>query len=63
MGNPRREDFEKYLGMCKRPEERCECGLYHWVSMSNRVDLIIEGEDGSLSKTLQGMNLVYTISG
>ena len=57
-----REDFEKYLEICKRYKDQYEFGLYHWVLMNNHIHLIIEvKENSSLSKVMQGINLAYTI--
>ena len=56
------EDFEKYLGICRRYKEKFGFKLYHWVLMSNHIHLIVETtEESSLSKIMQGMNLAYTI--
>ena len=56
------EDFEKYLGICRRYKEKFGFKLYHWVLMSNHIHLVMETtEESSLSKIMQGMNLAYTI--
>ena len=57
-----REDFEKYLEICKRYKDRYEFRLYHWVLMNNHVHLLLETTgDSSLSKIMQGINLAYTL--
>jgi putative transposase len=57
-----KEDFEKYLEICRRYKEQYEFKLYHWVLMSNHIHLLIETkENSSLSKIMQGINLAYTI--
>ena len=57
-----KEDFEKYLEICRRYKEQYEFKLYHWVLMNNHVHLLIETkENSSLSKVMQGIHLVYTI--
>jgi putative transposase len=57
-----REDFEKYLEICRRYKEKFGFKLYHWVFMSNHVHLVMETtEESSLSKIMQGINLAYTI--
>jgi putative transposase len=57
-----REDFEKYLEICKRYKDRYEFKLYHWVLMNNHVHLLLETTgDSSLSKIMQGINLAYTL--
>ncbi len=56
------EDFEKYLGICRRYKEKFGFKLYHWVLMSNHIHLIMETTgESSLSKIMQGINLAYTI--
>jgi REP element-mobilizing transposase RayT len=58
----RKEDFEKYLEICRRYKDQYGFKLYHWVLMNNHVHLLIETkEHGSLSKIMQGVNLAYTI--
>jgi putative transposase len=57
-----KEDFEKYLEICRRYKDQYEFKLYHWVLMNNHVHLLIETkENHSLSKLMQGINLAYTI--
>ena len=57
-----REDFEKYLEICRRYKEKFGFKLCHWVLMSNHVHLVMETpEESSLSKIMQGINLAYTI--
>jgi len=57
-----REEFEKYLEICKRYKDRYGFRLYHWVLMNNHVHLVIEAKEGSsLSKIMQGINLAYTL--
>jgi len=57
-----KEDFGKYLEICRRYKDQYEFKLYHWVLMSNHVHLLIETkENSSLSKLMQGINLAYTI--
>jgi len=57
-----REEFEKYLEICKRYKYRYEFKLYHWVLMNNHVHLLLEtAGDSSLSKIMQGINLAYTL--
>ena len=57
-----REEFEKYLEICKRYKDRYGFRLYHWVLMNNHIHLVIEAKEGSsLSKIMQGINLAYTL--
>jgi putative transposase len=57
-----KEDFEKYMEICRRYKDQYEFKLYHWVLMNNHVHLLIETkESSSLSKVMQGINLAYTI--
>lgn len=57
-----KEDFERYLEICRRYKDQYEFKLYHWVLMNNHVHLLIETKEGSsLSKLMQGINLAYTI--
>jgi putative transposase len=57
-----REDFEKYLEICKRYKERFGFKLYHWVLMDNHVHLLMETKgNSSLSKIMQGLNLTFTL--
>jgi len=57
-----REDFERYIEICKRYKERYGFKLYHWVLMSNHVHLVMEtSEQGPLCKVMQGINLSYTL--
>lgn len=57
-----REDFEKYLEICRRYKEKFGFKLYHWILMSNHIHLVMEtAEESSISKIMQGMNLAYTI--
>jgi putative transposase len=57
-----REDFEKYLEICRRYKERFGFKLYHWVLMNNHIHLLIETkEKSSLSKIMQGLNLAFTL--
>ena len=56
-----KEDFEKYLEICKRYKDQYDFRLYHWVLMNNHIHLLIEIKDSSLSKIMQGINLTYTI--
>ena len=57
-----KEDFEKYLEICRRYKDQYEFKLYHWVLMNNHIHLLLETkENSSLSKIMQGINLAYTI--
>jgi putative transposase len=57
-----KEDFEKYLEICRRYKDQYGFKLYHWVLMNNHIHLLVETkENGSLSKVMQGINLAYTI--
>ncbi len=56
-----KEDFEKYLEICKRYKDQYDFRLYHWILMNNHIHLLIETKDSSLSKIMQGINLTYTI--
>jgi putative transposase len=57
-----KEDFEKYLEICRRYKDQYGFKLYHWVLMNNHIHLLIETkENGSLSKVMQGINLAYTL--
>jgi putative transposase len=48
-----KEDFEKYLEICRRYKDQYEFKLYHWVLMNNHVHLLIETkESSSLSKVM-----------
>ncbi|MCM2264390.1 MAG: transposase [Desulfuromonadales bacterium] len=56
------EDFAAYLELCRRYKERDGFRLYHWVLMPNHVHLLLEpGDGGSLSRTMQGLQLAYTL--
>ena len=55
-----KEDFEKYLEICRRYKDQYEFKLYHWVLMSNHL-LVETKENNLLSKIMQGINLAYTI--
>jgi len=57
-----REDFERYIEICKRYKDRYGFRLYHWVLMSNHVHLVMETkEEGPLCKIMQGINLSYAL--
>jgi putative transposase len=57
-----KEDFEKYLDICKRYKDKYEFKLYHWVLMNNHIHLLMEtSDDGPLHKIMQGINLAYTL--
>jgi putative transposase len=57
-----KEDFEKYLEICKRYKNQYEFKLYHWVLMNNHIHLLVETKENNfLSKIMQGINLAYTI--
>jgi putative transposase len=57
-----REDFERYVKICKRYKDRYGFKLYHWVLMNNHVHLVMETkEEGPLCKIMQGINLSYTL--
>jgi putative transposase len=57
-----KEDFEKYLELCRRYKDQYGFKLYHWVLMDNHIHLLMETKpNGSLSKIMQGINLAYAI--
>ena len=57
-----KEEFEKYLEICRCYKDQYEFKLYHWVLMNNHIHLLIETkENSSLSRIMQGINLAYTI--
>ncbi len=45
-----KEDFEKYLEICRRYKDQYEFKLYHWVLMNNHVHLLIETSVGNKGK-------------
>lgn len=55
------EDFATYLDLCRRYKERDGFRLYHWALMPNHVHLLLEPVDSPLSRTMQGLQLAYTL--
>lgn len=56
------DDYAAYLDLFRRYKERDGFRLYHWVLMPNHVHLLLEPDAGnSLSRTMQGLQLAYTL--
>lgn len=56
------EDFRRYIEILVRYKANGAFLLHHWVLMNNHVHLLMGiPENGSLAKTMQGINLAYTV--
>lgn len=56
------EDFVAYLDICRRYKERDGFKLYNWALMTNHIHLLLEPREGvPLSRTMQGIQLAYTL--
>ena len=56
------DDCHAYLELCRRYKARDGFRLFHWVLMPNHVHLLLETAAGcSLSRTMQGLQLAYTL--
>lgn len=56
-----KDDYLKYLEVLTHYKEQYGFYLYAYLLMSNHVHLLIETQEISLSKILQGINQKYTM--
>ena len=56
------EDFEAYLDIIRRYQDKDGFHLHHWVLMNNHIHLLITpGQTRPLAKSMQSINLAYSI--